>query len=82
MLACSEALLDETLEGGAAAVVTRSSLFCGWTVLVVSIAPPANPSEIAAATVPTPTKKDELLKAIALSSDPMEEQRGIVCHVP
>jgi hypothetical protein len=35
---------------------TRSSLFGGWTVLVVIIAPPANPIAIAANAVPTPTK--------------------------
>jgi hypothetical protein len=36
--------------------VTRSSLLGGWTALVVSIAPPANPSAIAAKAVPIPAK--------------------------
>jgi len=48
---------DGALEGGAAVpAATRSSLLGGWTVLVVIIAPPANPIAIAANAVPTPTK--------------------------
>ena len=49
-------VLDVTLEGDPAPEVTRSSLLGGWTVLVVIIAPPANPIEIAATTVPMPAK--------------------------
>jgi hypothetical protein len=55
-LACCDAWLDVTLGGGAAPAATRSSLLGGWTVLVVIIAPPANPIAIAANAVPTPTK--------------------------
>jgi hypothetical protein len=48
---------DGALEGGAAVpAAMRSSLLGGWTVLVVIIAPPANPIAIAANAVPTPTK--------------------------
>jgi hypothetical protein len=43
-------------EGGVAPELKRSSLLGGWTALVVIIAPPANPSAIAAKAVPTPAK--------------------------
>ncbi len=62
MLACSA--LDDATEAGAAsafegaigAALTRSSRFGGWTALVVTIAPPANPTAIAANAVPIPAK--------------------------
>jgi hypothetical protein len=44
------------VEEVAVPVVIRSSLFGGWTALVVTIAPPANPTAIAAKAVPMPKK--------------------------
>jgi hypothetical protein len=41
--------------------LTRSSLLGGCTALVVIIAPPANPTAMAAKATPIPAKKDELL---------------------
>jgi hypothetical protein len=56
-VALDGAALDGALEGGVALEAARcSSLLGGWTALVVIIAPPANPSEIAATTVPMPAK--------------------------
>jgi hypothetical protein len=62
-LACCCTGLDDAveagvaLEGGVALEAARcSSLLGGWTALVVIIAPPANPSETAATTVPMPAK--------------------------
>lgn len=47
---------DGALDGGAALEVTRSSRLGGCTALVVIIAPPANPIDIATTTVPMPAK--------------------------
>jgi hypothetical protein len=48
VLACSA--------GTTVPTATRSSLFGGWTVLVVIMEPPANPTAIAAKAVPMPKK--------------------------
>ena len=46
----------DALGGSGALEVTRSSLLGGWTALVVTIAPPANPTATATKAVATPAK--------------------------